>query len=88
VMGASVISVVFLLTKDFTKLILVAFILSVPLSYYMMDQWLEGFAYRIEIGLGVFLVAGLMALLISWITVSYQSIKAAIVNPIKSLRSE
>jgi putative ABC transport system permease protein len=88
VMGASVSSVVVLLTKDFTKLILIAFVLSVPLSYYIMDQWLEGFAYRIEIGISVFLIAGLIALLISWITVSYQSIKAAIVNPIKSLRSE
>ena len=53
-----------------------------------MDQWLESFAYRIEIGISVFLIAGLIALLISWITVSYQSIKAAIANPIKSLRSE
>jgi putative ABC transport system permease protein len=88
VMGASVTSVVVLLTKDFTKLILIAFILSVPLSYYVMDEWLQGFAYRINIDVGVFLVAGLIALLISWITVSYQSIKAAIVNPVKSLRSE
>jgi len=80
--------VVVLLTKDFTKLILIAFVLSVPLSYYIMDQWLESFAYRIEIGISVFLIAGLIALLISWITVSYQSIKAAIANPIKSLRSE
>jgi putative ABC transport system permease protein len=53
-----------------------------------MNQWLSGFAYRIELGTGVFIVAGGTALLISWITVSYQSIKAAIVNPIKSLRSE
>ncbi|WP_276373243.1 ABC transporter permease [Chryseolinea sp. H1M3-3] len=88
VMGASIASVVILLTKDFTKLILMAFILSVPLSYYVMDLWLEGFAYRIEMGPGVFIAAGLITLFISWITVSYQSIKAAIVNPIKSLRSE
>jgi putative ABC transport system permease protein len=88
VMGASIGSVVILLTKDFTKLILIAFILSVPLSYYVMALWLEGFAYRIEMGPGVFIAAGLITLFISWITVSYQSIKAAIVNPIKSLRSE
>jgi putative ABC transport system permease protein len=88
VMGATVGNVVVLLTKDFTRLVLIAFVFSVPLSYYIMDQWLQGFAYRIEIGLNVFLVAGLIALLISWITVSYQSIKAAVVNPIKSLRSE
>ena len=88
VMGPSVGSVVVLLTKDFTKLVMIAFILSVPLSYYIMDLWLQEFAYRIEMGVSIFLLAGLIALLISWITVSYQSIKAAIVNPIKSLRSE
>jgi putative ABC transport system permease protein len=88
VMGASITSVVILLTKDFTRLILIAFALSVPLSYYMMNVWLEGFAYRIDIGPGVFLIAGTIALAISWITVSYQSIKAAIINPVKSLRSE
>lgn len=88
VMGASVSSVVILLTKDFTKLILIAFVFSMPLSYYIMDLWLQEFAYRIDIGLGIFLLAGSIALLTSWITVSYQSIKAAIANPIKSLRSE
>jgi len=77
-----------LLSKEFTKLILVAYLLSVPFSWFIMDRWLEGFAFRVNIGVGVFLLAGGMALLISWITVSYQSIRAAIVNPIKSLRSE
>ncbi len=88
VLGASVGSVVLLLSKDFSRLIVLAFILSVPISWYVMDRWLDGFAYRIDVGVGVFLFAGFAALLISWITVSYQSIKAAIVNPIKSLRSE
>ncbi|HMG91667.1 MAG TPA: ABC transporter permease [Chryseolinea sp.] len=88
VMGASVGSIVLLLSKEFTKLILVAFVLSVPISWYLMSQWLSGFAYRIQLGVGIYLLAGVVALLISWITVSYQSIKAAIVNPIKSLRSE
>jgi putative ABC transport system permease protein len=88
VLGASITKVVILLTKDFTKLIVIAFILSVPFSYYLMSLWLEGFAYRIEMGVGVFLAAGVIALLIAWITVSYQSVKAAIVNPVKSLRSE
>lgn len=88
VMGASVASVVMLLSKDFTKLILIAFGLAVPLAWYLMNNWLQEFAYRIELGAKVFLFAGLIAVLISWITVSYQSIKAAIVNPIKSLRSE
>src|SRR4030095_15668210 len=87
-MGASVESIVLLLSKEFTRLILVAFVLSVPIAWYIMNQWLSGFAYRIDIGINVFLIAGLTALVISWITVSYQSIKAAIVNPIRSLRSE
>jgi putative ABC transport system permease protein len=88
VMGASVASVVILLSKDFTKLILIAFFVAAPLSWYMMSNWLQGFAYRIELGPGVFLLAGAIAVIISWITVSYQSIKAGIINPIKSLRSE
>jgi putative ABC transport system permease protein len=88
VLGASVGSVVILLSRDFTKLILIAFVLAVPAGWYMMSQWLEGFAYRISMGIGTFLLAGVIAVLIAWITVSYQSIKAAIVNPVKSLRSE
>jgi putative ABC transport system permease protein len=88
VLGSSVGNVIFLLSKDFTKLVLIAFILSVPLGWWMMGKWLSGFAYRIEMGAGVFLLAGLVALLIAWITVSYQSVKAAVVNPVKSLKSE
>jgi putative ABC transport system permease protein len=88
VLGANMGSVVLLLTRDFTKLILIAFIFAVPFAWYIMDTWLQSFAYRIDLGPGVFLLAGLTALIISWITVSYQSIKAAIVNPVKSLRSE
>ena len=88
VMGASVGGIVLLLSKEFTRLILIAFVLSVPIAWYIMNQWLSGFAYRIDLGIGVFVLAGGSALLISWITVSYQSIRAAIVNPIKSLRSE
>jgi putative ABC transport system permease protein len=77
-----------LLSKDFTKLIMIAFVLAAPLAWYVMNTWLESFAYRIELGVGIFILAGAAALIISWVTVSYQSIKAAIVNPIKSLRSE
>ncbi|MDL5045947.1 ABC transporter permease, partial [Oscillatoria amoena NRMC-F 0135] len=88
VLGASVSSVVFLLSKDFTKLILIAFIMAVPISWYLMSNWLDGFAYRISLDAGTFLLAGLLAVAIAWITVSYQSIKAAIANPVKSLRSE
>jgi putative ABC transport system permease protein len=88
VLGASVLSVVMLLSKDFTKLIGIAFLIAVPAGWYMMNTWLEGFAYHIDLGPGVFILAGLTAVVIAWLTVSYQSIKAAIVNPVKSLRSE
>jgi putative ABC transport system permease protein len=88
VLGASVGGIVVLLSKDFTKLILIAFLLATPFAWYMMDSWLQNFAYRIQLGVGIFLLAGVIALLIAWITVSYQSIKAAIVNPVKSLRSQ
>jgi putative ABC transport system permease protein len=88
VLGASVTSVVFLLSKDFTKLILIAFGIAAPLAWYLMNNWLEGFAYHVNPDVGTLMLAGLVALAIAWITVSYQSIKAAIANPVKSLRSE
>jgi putative ABC transport system permease protein len=88
VLGATVTSVVVLLSKEFTKLIAIAFILSVPAGWYVMNSWLEGFAYHVNLGADVFVIAGILALLIAWLTVSYQSIKAAVVNPVKSLRSE
>ncbi|MCW5912585.1 MAG: ABC transporter permease [Cyclobacteriaceae bacterium] len=89
VLGSSVTSVVLLLSKDFTKMILIAFVLAVPIAWYVMETWwLQNFAYRITIGVWIFLVAGASALLIAWITVSYQSIKAAVQNPIGALRSE
>jgi putative ABC transport system permease protein len=88
VLGSSVGGVVILLSKDFTRLVLVAFILAVPLSWWMMDTWLKGFAYRVNLGINSFIIAGVLALGIAWLTVSYQSIKAAIVNPVKSLKSE
>ena len=88
VLGASVAGVTMLLSRDFTKLVGVAFVLAVPLSWWMMDNWLQAFAYRISLGANAFLLAGLISLGIAWLTVSYQSIKAALVNPVKSLRSE
>jgi putative ABC transport system permease protein len=88
VLGASVPGVVLLLSRDFTKLVLIALVLAVPFAWYLMDSWLSGFAYRISIGMDSFLLAGLVALAIAWLTVSYQSIKAAIVNPVNSLRRE
>jgi putative ABC transport system permease protein len=88
VMGASVAGVVILLSKDFTKLVLIAFFLAIPVAWWMMDSWLSGFAFRISLGVGSFVLAGAIALTIAWITVSYQSIKASIANPVKSLRGE
>jgi len=89
VLGSSVAGVVILLSKDFTKMILIAFILAVPVAWYVMEHWwLQNFAYRINISLWIILVSGLSAIMIAWITVSYQSIKAAIQNPVGSLRSE
>jgi putative ABC transport system permease protein len=88
VLGASVTGVVFLLSKDFTRLIVIAFVLAVPVGWYLMDSWLQDFAYRIQLGVEVFLLAGVIALMIGWLTVSYQSVKAAIMNPVKALRNE
>ncbi len=88
VMGASVGSIVTLLSKDFTRLVLIAFLIAVPLAYVAMNKWLENFAYRTEIGIWTFVIAGVAALCIAWLTVSYQSIKAALMNPVKSLRDE
>ncbi|UOY09043.1 ABC transporter permease [Muricauda sp. SCSIO 64092] len=88
VMGAGVGQIVYRLTMDFLKLVGVAILVSIPLGWYVMGKWLEDFSYRIEIGWWVFILAALLALIISIVTVSYQSIKAAIVNPVKSLRTE
>jgi putative ABC transport system permease protein len=88
VLGASVPGVVLLLSKDFTKLVLIALVLAIPIAWYLMDSWLNGFAYRISMGAESFLIAGMVSLAIAWLTVSYQSIKAAIVNPVNSLRRE
>lgn len=88
VLGASVSSIVGLLTKDVLKLVCVAFIVAAPLAYFVMSRWLEDFVYRIDIGPSIFILAGLLALTIVVATVSYQSIKAALADPVKSLRSE
>lgn len=88
VLGASVKSLFFLLTVDFTKLVLISIVLSVPLAWYAMNQWLHGFAYRISISWWIFAVAGLVAMAITMATVSYQSIRVSQRNPVKSLRNE
>ena len=86
--GATVSNVILLLSKDFTWLILIAFVLGVPISYYIMQGWLEGFPYRIEISLWMFILTGLAALLITWLTVGYHALKAATANPADALQAE
>jgi putative ABC transport system permease protein len=88
VLGATVTNIVGLLSKDFLKLVALGFIIAVPIAWYSMNRWLADFAYRIDIGPGIFLLAGGLALLIALTTVSWQSIRAALVNPVDSLRSE
>jgi len=88
VLGASVTSIVALLSKDFVKLVLAAIVIATPLTWYAMNQWLQDFAYKINIEWWVFILAGLVAVGIALLTVSFQSVKAALTNPVKSLRSE
>jgi putative ABC transport system permease protein len=88
VIGASVPSLVAMLSVDLLRQVLVAILIAVPISWWVMNQWLNGFAYRIPIGIGVFLIAGFSIIAITFLTVSYQSIKAAFRNPVTSLRSE
>jgi putative ABC transport system permease protein len=88
VLGASEMDITSMLSKDFLKLILISALVAFPVSWWAMNQWLNQFAYRISIGWWIFLVAGLTALLIGLITVSFQAIKAALANPVKSLRTE
>jgi putative ABC transport system permease protein len=88
VLGASVTGIVQLLSKDFLKLVLVSIVIATPIAYYVMYKWLQDFSYRIKIEWWVFAVVGLGAVVIALLTVSYQSIKAAITNPVKSLKSE
>ncbi|MCB0475585.1 MAG: FtsX-like permease family protein, partial [Flavobacteriaceae bacterium] len=88
VLGAPFKSIYQLLTFDFVKLILISIIIAIPIGWYMMDRWLEDFAYRITISWWTFALAALLAIAVALVTVSYQAIKAGLVNPVKSLRSE
>ena len=88
VLGASVASIVMLLSKEFGKLVLIAFVLAAPIAWYGITWWLKDYTYKTEIGVGVFLFVGVAAFLIAWITMSFQSFKAATSDPVKSLRSE
>jgi ABC-type antimicrobial peptide transport system permease subunit len=88
VLGASVTGIAGLLSKDFLKLVMISFLVACPVAWWMMHIWLQNYPYRVTIQWQVFGFAGLLSLLISVITVSYQSVKAAIANPVKSLRTE
>jgi putative ABC transport system permease protein len=88
VLGASVPGIILLLSKEFMQLVLIAFLIAMPLAWYSMHLWLEDFAYRTPVGWTVFAVSGLIAILIAGVTVSFQAIKAALANPVKTLRSE
>jgi len=88
VLGASVPDIVVLLSKDFAGLVVIAIILAIPISWYFLNKWLQDFAYRINISWWIFVLAGFSALLIAVLAVSFQAIKAAVSNPVKSLRTE
>ena len=88
VLGASINQIVMLLSRDFLKLVIIAFIFSIPIAYLGMQRWLEGFAYRVSMDWTVFALAGSMALIIAFITMSFQTVKAGMNNPVDALRSE
>jgi len=88
VVGASVQSIVAMLSKEYITLIIISFVIAIPLGYYMMDKWLQGFAYRITLGVTVFLISGVLAFVIAWLTVSFESFRAAKRNPVDTLRSQ
>jgi putative ABC transport system permease protein len=88
VMGAEAYAIVALLSKDFIILVVISILIATPISWYAMNQWLEGFAYRVEIQPWVFVLAGIAALSIAVATISFQAIKAAKMNPVNSLKSE
>jgi putative ABC transport system permease protein len=88
VLGATTAGIVGLLSKDFLKLVIMALLIASPLAYFFMEKWLQDFAYRIDIQWTVFALAGIVAIVVATFTVAFQSVKAALANPVKSLRSE
>ncbi|MEJ0106113.1 MAG: ABC transporter permease [Bacteroidota bacterium] len=88
VLGASVSNIVLLLSKDFIRLVIIAFVIASPVAWFIMHSWLRDFAYRINISWWIFLLAGLLSVVIALATISFQAIKAAVANPVKSLRTE
>ena len=88
VLGASLANIVYLFSKEFVLLIIVAFVIAAPLAYYVMNSWLENFAYQVHIDAGIFVIAIITSVLIAGVTIAYQAIRAGMINPVKSLRSE
>jgi putative ABC transport system permease protein len=88
VLGASVQNIVRLMSQDFLRLVLISFLVASPIAWWLMHEWLQNFAYRISIGWGVLFASGMLAVTIALVTISWQAIRAAKANPIKSLRSD
>ncbi|HEX8060423.1 MAG TPA: FtsX-like permease family protein, partial [Cyclobacteriaceae bacterium] len=88
VLGASIPGIVGMLSKDFIKLVAISFIVAVPIGWYLMTQWLKSFEYKIELGITGFILAGVVSFAIAWVTIGFESVKAALGNPVKALRSE
>ena len=88
VFGATVANIVLLLSKEFTRLVILGFIIAAPIAYLIMNRWLDDFTYRIDIGWEPFVISGLLAFVVAWLTAGFQSVRAAITNPVKSLRWE
>jgi putative ABC transport system permease protein len=88
ILGASVLNIMIMLSKDFVKLVLIAIIIATPAAWLVMNNWLQHFVYKTEISIWIFAGAGAIALLIALMTVSFQAIKSALANPVKSLRAE
>ena len=88
VLGASVFNITALLSKEFLALVVISIIIASPIAWYAMHLWLQGYSYRINVQWWVFVMAGMLSVVVSLITVSFQAVKAAIANPVKSLRTE
>ena len=88
VLGASIGNILLLFSREFTLLPMVAFLVAAPLGYYFAHRWLSGFYYHVRLGWDIFFLALILSLVIAWVTVGYKAVRAAMVNPVKSLRSE
>ena len=88
VLGANTAGLVRLLSRDFLRLVAVAFLIATPIAWWAMNKWLEGFTYRVTISWWMFTLAGILAIIIALFTVSFQAIRAAVANPVRALRSE